>query len=199
MLPRGARVEMNGQRGVVRGFLKIGRDTTARKQAAEQLQQEYVALEQRVAERTAELSTLNANLERQIGERQRMEREREQVLRLLMTAQEEERRRISRDLHDQMGQQVTGLQLALKAVEDTGMLNHQARGHLSKAQVLATTINGELHELALELRPSSLDDLGLEAALASYIKQWAQQARVKLDSHIDGLDRQRLPMPISTT
>jgi signal transduction histidine kinase len=131
--------------------------------------------------------------------RRRAEREREQVLRQLMTAQEEERRRISRDLHDQMGQQITGLLLALKALEDADTSKPRMRDHLSRAQALANTISVELHQLALQLRPTSLDDLGLEQALASYVEEWAQQARVKLDTHMPGLDRQRLPMPIATT
>jgi signal transduction histidine kinase len=131
--------------------------------------------------------------------RRRAEREREQVLRQLMTAQEEERRRISRDLHDQMGQQITGLLLALKALEDADTSKPRMRDHLSRAQALANTISVELHQLALQLRPTSLDDLGLEQALASYVEEWARQARVKLDTHMHGLDRQRLSMPIATT
>ena len=70
---------------------------------------------------TAELSTLNGSLEREMAERRRAEREREQMQRQLMTAQEEERRHISRDLHDQMGQQITALQLALDVLKGVNM------------------------------------------------------------------------------
>jgi two-component system, chemotaxis family, CheB/CheR fusion protein len=184
--------------GAVQSFLKIGRDLTERKQAEEQLRQGYAALEQRVAERTAELSTLNTNLERAMAERQRVEGEREQVLRQLMTAQEEERRRISRDLHDQMGQEITALLLALDALEG-GTSNPQTRSQLNRARGLANHVSLELHQLALQLRPTALDDLGLEEALANYGQEWAKQTGVELDTHTHGLDGQRLPMPIATT
>jgi two-component system, chemotaxis family, CheB/CheR fusion protein len=195
----GVTTALYDQAGIVRGFLKIGRDMTERKQVEEQLHQEYAALEQRVAERTAKLSTLNANLEREMAERRRVETEREQVLRQLMTVQEEERRRISRDLHDQMGQEISALGLALKALEDAGISTPQTRGHLSRAQGLANRISLELHQLALQLRPTALDDLGLEEALTNYAEEWAKQARVELDTHIHGLDGRRLPIPIATT
>lgn len=195
----GVTTALYDETGAVRGFLKIGRDLTQRKQAEEQLRQGYAALEQRVAERTAELSTLNANLESAMIERRRAEGEREQILRQLLTAQEEERRRISRDLHDQMGQEISALGLALKALEDAGMSNPQSRGHLSRAQGLANRIGLELHQLALQLRPTALDDLGLEEALTNYGQEWAQHAHIELDTHTHGLDGQRLPMPIATT
>jgi two-component system CheB/CheR fusion protein len=195
----GVTTALYDESGAVRGFLKIGRDLTERKQAEEQLRQGYAALEQRVAERTMELSTLNTSLEREVAERRRLEGEREQVLRQLMTAQEEERRRISRDLHDQMGQEISALQLALKALEDAGTSNLRSHGHLSRAQGLANRLSLELHQLALQLRPTALDDLGLEEALTNYAQEWAEQARVELDTHTHGLSGQRLPMPIATT
>jgi len=76
---------------------------------------------------------------------------------------------------------------------------NRSRDQLSRAQTLANTISAELHHLALQLRPTSLDDLGLEQALSSYVQEWAKQAHVKLGTHTRGLGGQRLPMPITTT
>jgi signal transduction histidine kinase len=131
--------------------------------------------------------------------RRQIEREREQVLRQLMNAQEDERRRLSRDLHDQMGQEITALGLALNALKDTVTQNGAALGHLGRAQGLTNHISDELHQLALQLRPTSLDDIGLDAAITTYVQDWAQQAGVEVDTQTHGLDGQRLPMPIATT
>lgn len=185
--------------GAVRGFLKIGRDLTERKQAEDQLQQEHAALEQRVIERTAELSALNANLERQIGERRRVEEERSLLFQQLLTLQEEERRRISRDLHDQMGQQISALQLTLKLLEEQLANTSGAHDLYQRAQRLATNLSNEMHNLAVQLRPTALDDVGLEAALENYAQEWAQQARVRVDTQMVGLKGQRLPSAVTTT
>lgn len=95
-----------------------------------------------------------AHLHRRLAER---EMQRSRLLQAVLTAQEEERGRISRDLHDQIGQALTALVLGLDGpADDVG---------LRKLKELAVTTLDDVRRIALDLRPSVLDELGLEAAM----------------------------------
>jgi len=178
--------------------LKIGRDTTERKRADEQLKQAYDSLEQQIAERTLSLQQTNSALQAEVVERRRAEQGREQVLRRLITVQEDERRRISRELHDQLGQQLTALSLQLSSLEALLESKEVARGRVQYAQGIVDTVSRDISQLAFLLRPTSLDDLGLEAALQNYIAEWSRQTgmRVDLQSDLHGL---RLAPNLATT
>ena len=95
------------------------RDVTDRKQPEHNLQSAHNLLEARVIERTADLARVNVALEGQINRSERAETSRRDLQGRLATAQEDERRRIARELHDQMGQYLTALGLGLKTIEDT--------------------------------------------------------------------------------
>jgi signal transduction histidine kinase len=162
------------------------------------LREAHDRLEGRVAERTAELAAANASLRAEIGARGAAEASRRELLRRLATAQEDERRRIARDLHDQMGQLLTALGLGLKALEDATPDPSPARPHLARLRDLTDLIGREAHQLALELRPTALDDLGLQAALANYAEGWPARSGVELDFHAAGPDTGRLPEAAET-
>jgi signal transduction histidine kinase len=93
------------------------------------------------------------------------EQQRSRLLQALLTAQEEERGRISRDLHDQIGQALTALLLGLDAT-----LERPERAALARLKELASVTLGDVRRIALDLRPSVLDELGLEAALRRYAR-----------------------------
>lgn len=173
-------------------------DITERTQAAAALQEAHDALEARVRERTSELAEANAVLYEQIGERDRAKQSRQLLLRQLVTAQEEERRRIARELHDQMGQDLTVLILGLKTLRDSAPGDSPIHERVAPLQALATRIGREVRTLALQLRPPSLDDLGLAATLANYVEEWSARVLVAVDFHQTGLEEQRLPSAIET-
>jgi len=173
-------------------------DITERRQAATTLQQAHDALEARVRERTRELAEANAVLHAQIGDRERAEQARQLLLRRLVTVQEEERRRIARELHDQMGQDLTVLMLGLKALRDAAPGDSPVHARVEPLQSLATRIGREVRTLALQLRPPALDDLGLVATLANDVEQWSARALIAVDFHTIGLEQQRLPPAIET-
>jgi PAS domain S-box-containing protein len=173
------------------------RDITDRKRAERALQAAHARLEQRVRERTAELEHANGALTAEVARRERSEAERRDLQRRLTTAQEDERHRIARELHDQLGQYLTGLGLGLKLVKDATPSPSPAREQLQELQSLTDRISREVHQLALELRPTALDDFGLEAALANYAEEWGARAGVEVDFHASGLSA-RLPAATET-
>src|SRR5947209_5143456 len=96
------------------------------------LRQAHDQLETRVDERTAELARSNAVLQIEIAERKRAEAARQRLLRRLVTAQEEERRRLARELHDQLGQHLTALMLGLQSLKEPGELPSPAQERVGR-------------------------------------------------------------------
>ena len=137
-----------------------------------------------------------SSIARDISERKRAEEERRrtEVLRGLADVQEEERRRIARELHDQMGQHLVALKMGLERLDD-GPLD---RDRLKPLHGLLKQIGQEVHRIALELRPTALDDLGLHTALVNYVEDWSERCGVEVDLHAAGLDTRRLPPPLET-
>ncbi len=136
-------------------------------------------LETLVQERTAKLVESNEQLRREMSERERAETDREILRRQLIHAQEEERRRIARELHDQMGQNLTTLSLGLKSLHDAA--SPKLRGAVVPLQDLAAQTARDLHRVALELRPPSLDDLGLVKAVHNLVTAWSARCGIQVD------------------
>jgi PAS domain S-box-containing protein len=174
------------------------RDVTDRKRAEEAIRKAHSELETRVHERTSELAHANGALTDEIVRRERAEADRRDLQRRLASAQEEERRRIARELHDQMGQHLTALGLGLKVVKDATPISSPSRERLQGLQSLTDLIGREIHNLALELRPTALDDHGLQSALSNYADGWAERSGIEVDFHGLGLDGTRLPSPVET-
>jgi len=165
--------------GQVKAALAVSYDITDRKTAEWQLAEARDSLEERVAERTSELKRAAA--------------ERQQLLGRLVSVQEEERQRLSRDLHDTAGQLLAGLSMALKAADDA-----TGGRHLGYARRLADDLGRELHALAIRQRPTSLDDLGLEPALRQLVGEWSARTGISTDIHIAGIETARLPETVET-
>ncbi len=135
-----------------------------------------------------------------ISERTRAEEERRRLLQRLITAQEDERRHLSRELHDNLGQYLSALLLGLESLARLQDLPPAAVKKLS--YLIETTKQFELdvHSLALELRPTTLDDLGLEASLSGFAREWARRhdQRIKVVFNSSGFanPEKRLPFDI---
>jgi two-component system CheB/CheR fusion protein len=180
--------------GVVLTFV----DITTRKQAEEALRQARDQLEQRVAERTHDLATANMYLQGEIAERTRLEAERKELLREIVTLQEEERRRIARELHDQLGQSVSALGIGLAVLASTAVKPQQRQETLARLQEIAMQIDKDMNRLAHDLRPTALDDLGLVAAVQYHVERWAEHSQIHAEFQVSGLAAMRLSSEIES-
>ncbi|HXI27421.1 MAG TPA: CheR family methyltransferase [Vicinamibacterales bacterium] len=165
------------------GFAKIARDLTAQREAADALEGAHAVLEERVLTRTAQLEL----------EMRSSGAAKEAVTNLLhrvVNAQEDERRRIARDLHDHFGQQLTALRLALERHQSKAGL--AADGDVDEALALIGQIGKDVDFLAWELRPSVLDELGLVAALPRFVTEWSLHVGVPAEFHLRGYEAGQL-------
>ena len=133
-----------------------------------------------------------------VTQRKQVEAERVELLRRLVSAQEDEQRRISRELHDQMGQSLAALLLGLKSLRDS-VKEERTLQSIQRLQDITNRIADEMHSLIRELRPTALDDLGLQTALANYLAEWSQRSTVTIDFHANGLLDQRLGTQLEST
>ncbi|HEY8560145.1 MAG TPA: PAS domain S-box protein [Pyrinomonadaceae bacterium] len=146
--------------GNARGFVKICRDITERIEA-----------------------------EKAVRDAEKAVRDKE-ILQKLVAAQEDERKRISRDLHDELGQQLTALRLKLdhvqKMCDDAELCDK-----IDEIEHIAKSIDNGVDFLAWELRPAALDDLGLVAALDNYVRQWSHYSGVSAELIVSSLKKTR--------
>ena len=167
--------------------------------ARRELERAHAQLEARIAERTLELAQSNQALAAEIVVRRDAEAARNDLQRRLHSAREDEQRRTSRDLHDQVGQTVTALMLAIKAACEAEPLPSATLTRLEDALKLAEDLGREIHEIATRLRPAVLDAFGLHAALRQLLADWSQRYGASVDFEAEWLKNQRFPADIETT
>ncbi len=149
-------------------------------------------LEERVQARTRELELATERRRRLLTRIERLE--------------DDERRRIARELHDALGQQLTAVMLAVSQVshlcgeaepgEDPADRSRRRDEALGRVERLLKDVDADLDRIVFELRPTGLEDVGLAEGLAAYVDTWSQLSGVKVDLLSRGFDRARLPMPL---
>ena len=120
-----------------------------------------------------------AKIARDMTERRNIERalQDKEMLQKLVAAQEEERKRFARDLHDELGQQLTVLRMKLDDIRsscDDGDVEKK----IDEIEKLARSVDEGVDFMAWEMRPASLDDLGLVVALEKFAKQWSYHSGI---------------------
>ena len=154
-------------------------------QNAKALEASKLVLEETVQERTKQLQE-TAGIRGQLLER-------------LISAQEEERRRVARELHDEAGQALSAIMLDLaRAIDALPKEATEARQKLLQSRNLAAQTLGELRKLIYDLRPEVLDQLGLAPALRSYVKSRLDAKNIKTRLSFSGVGN-RLPPSMETT
>jgi signal transduction histidine kinase len=141
------------------------------------------------------LSIENARLYQEAQERETML---EDLLHQVVGAQEAERQRIARELHDATGQFLTAIALGLRGVETMLESNRPiAVEQIKELKMFSTNALGELRQIIADLRPSQLDDLGLVAALQWYVQEFEKRYAISTNFVVKG-NRSRLPAEYET-
>ncbi|MBI5304967.1 MAG: PAS domain S-box protein [Chloroflexi bacterium] len=167
--------------------------------AAQELSQD---LEQRVVARTIELQNTNVQLANEVAERQRVNEELRRLSAHLQSAREEERIRIAREIHDQVGQVLTAVKMDL-ALLDRKLKNTKTvpvadvKADVNRTIQLVDATIKTMREIIRELRPEILDHLGLSAAIEWQLQEF--QTRTGIACHFDTtLDEVNLDLDRST-
>jgi signal transduction histidine kinase len=169
--------------------------------AAQENNDQLARLNQTLIQRSVDLIASNRQLQLEIIQRKSVEeslkkseqhysrlleqsRHMQEQLRLLsrqlLSAQEEERKMISRELHDQIAQILTGINIRLAALKTDSMLNNKGlQKKITSTQRLVEKSVDIVHRFARDLRPTVLDDLGLVPALHSFMKNFARRTGVR--------------------
>jgi formate dehydrogenase gamma subunit len=175
------------------------------KESLESIQAWGRKLEARVQERTRELEASRDHLRAVADENvalyqqlRRKEAARSELLKKVIKAQEEERRRIARELHDETSQALTALVVGLETAALTpGMEKGGIQEKLAELRELAVETLEDVHRLIYDLRPSVLDDLGLAAGLRWYAENRLQPAGVRVRVMVTG-EEKRMPTEVET-
>lgn len=136
---------------------------------------------------------------RDITERKQTEELRNRFIERVISAEDAERRRIARELHDETGQSLTSVMVGLKAVE-ASIEPEDVRNRVAHLRSLVGRTLEEVGRLARGLHPSVLDDLGFATAIERYASEYSKSHSVMVDVHLRGVDSQnRLPLVVETT
>jgi signal transduction histidine kinase len=137
-------------------------------------------------------------LQNSILELKQKEEARTHLLQKVIVVQEEERKRIARELHDETGQTLASLMMGLKCLTATcPEANHGCR--LDEMRLAVKNTIEAVHRMAVDLRPSILDDMGLIAAVEKYIADFKTNYKIDADLHIQWSANKRLSHEIEVT
>jgi two-component system, NarL family, sensor histidine kinase UhpB len=137
---------------------------------------------------TEEVARLEVAFRRML---ERLEAERRRSASAALDAQEDERARVARDLHDEVNQSLTGLLLHLEAARQSAP--PELIPELTETKALANRAMDELLSVARQLRPTALDDLGLEAALTAHVEDLERRSGITASFEVDGDLRELQP------
>jgi signal transduction histidine kinase len=155
------------------------------------MQNPSAALEAALRDATARNAQLTEQLQ---AARTRLHR----LARQLVEVQETERRHIARELHDEAGQALASLRYGLRLLEREIEQGGTATGRVAELMQRTDAVIDSLHRLAADLRPASLDHLGLDAALRQYTRAAASELGLAVRFKARGFGRERLPSVVET-
>jgi signal transduction histidine kinase len=122
---------------------------------------------------------------------------RSELLQRVITAQEDERRRIARDLHDGIGQGLTSLLIGLRTLEESSTFE-EGKERARELRVVGGQLHDEVRRMAMGLRPSMLDDLGLAEALTRFARDFEQTYGISVSMVLPDRAVGRFPEALET-
>jgi signal transduction histidine kinase len=158
---------------------------------------QQAALMAELDKRILQWESVAEELKRESDRRAVVEAELSKVLRRTVLEQEAERQRIARELHDSLGQYLTVMRMDLESIGRDAQASVAIRQRVDKLKNLTTDVGQEVNQLAWEIRPTALDDLGLQTAIQQFLEEWEERSSLKFELHL-ALNERRLPAPIET-
>jgi len=134
-----------------------------------------------------------------ITTRKRLERERTAALARLSLVEEQERHRLSRELHDQTAQRLVALAVELKNLETHLAAGKPPAGRVRALRQAVDDLQQQVRRMAWELRAGEVVQGGLAVALQAYVEEWSERAQVPVDCECRGLGSRRLPSEVEGT
>ena len=150
--------------------------------------QRFDSADLRLAEQFADRAAIAVDLSRRVAR---------DALGRVVAGQEVERRRLARELHDETGQALTSILLALRAVEEAGSGDGLQKSVSDVRELVVATLQ-DVRKLAVQLRPAALDDFGLVPALERLVQTYSETTGIAVELEA-GLGEHRLPAELETT
>jgi PAS domain S-box-containing protein len=173
-------------------YVKIVRDLTERVELEAALEESRQMLEIKAGERISEQGEAIRSLRLEMAANRRKDVLRQRLMQKVIDMQEDERKRISRDIHDHLGQEMTALKLQLHAFREQLGNDAKLTERFDKVLKTAENLDSTIDFIAWELRPAALEEIGLEAALNNYVKQWSKQFQANAEVAAPTLSDRRL-------
>ena len=167
------------------------RSETALRDSEERLRRAHDELEARVRQRTSALALANVALEAQLDQRSLAEQQIKVLFSRLVAAQEEERRRLALDVHDQLGQQLTALRMNLELLQQQSTGAPAIAEQVGRTRLLADELDQTIDFMTWQLRPMTLDHLGLSDALDQLVSGWSERFRIAAQYEVNGVPPRR--------
>ena len=165
-------------------ILALTTEARERKRAEDQLRQAHDELEQRVVERTAELSQALARLESEIRVSEKKEQQLRNLSLRLMTLQDEERRRIARELHDSAGQTIAAMKMSIALIRRSNTASPAFARLVDDLEALADEALQEVRTTSYLLHPPLLDEAGINSAARWFVEGFARRSGIQVDCDI---------------
>lgn len=185
----------DGQFVHTRSFI---RDVTERNVMIHELKLAHEELEMRVSERTSELAQKNLQIEAQASILEMTNRDLRELSARLLQVQDDERRRIARDLHDSTGQILALLSMTLSGLQrEAKKFSPELARRLGENVEIVKQVSAELRTLSYLLHPPLLDEMGLESALRWYVDGFGKRSGIQVSLDLPA-NLGRLPREMET-